>query len=456
MLVGPHHAVMGQAIDRIFSGEINRLLITVPPGYTKTEEAVIALIARGFAINSRARFIHASFSGELVNENSVRVKDVIASEPYQAMWPIAFKADQDAKGLWRTTERGGLLAKPAGGPITGFRAGLMEEGFTGALVLDDALKPDDAHSEPKRSKINNRWHTTFKSRLAHEDVPVIVIMQRLHVEDFAGFLLTGGAGCKWHHLWLPVRIDNSVPYPSEWTHGIPIEHGLPDGPLWEAKHNAQQITALEGADGEANYVFMSQYMQVPTVLGGNLFKEGWLTEYDELPPLLWRTVYGDTAQKVKQKSDFTHFAEWGAGVDGKAYLLDHVHGKFEAPELVTVADAFWRKCKARPANTHGMLRSFKVEDKVSGTGLIQYLGRKGIPVVPIERAVDKYQRALDVLPSFAAGLVRINPELPGLAAFKRELLMFTGMGDTKDDMVDTTIDATADICGGGVDMAAWV
>lgn len=455
MLVGAHHKVMAKAIDRVFAGEIDRLLITVPPGYTKTEEAVIALIARGLAINPRARFIHASFSAELVNENSVRIKDVVSSEPYQDMWPIAFKADQDAKGLWRTTERGGLLAKPAGGPITGFRAGLMEDGFTGALVLDDALKPDDAFSDLKRGKINGRYHSTFKSRLAHERVPIIVIMQRLHVEDFAGFLLTGGAGCKWHHLWLPVRIDNSMPYPGEWTHGIPIEHGLPDGPLWEAKHNAQQVKELEGADADANYVFMSQYMQMPTILGGNLFKDKWLTEYETLPPLLWRAVYGDTAQKVKQKSDFTHFAEWGAGIDGKAYLLDHVHGKFEAPELVATADAFWTKCRARPTNTHGILRAFKIEDKVSGTGLIQHLSRKGIPVLPIERAIDKYQRALDVLPSFAAGLVLINEDLPNLAGFKREMLMFTGQGDTKDDMVDTTIDAVADICGGGIDMAAW-
>lgn len=456
LIVGPHHRVIAKTLDRVISGEINRLIINVAPGYTKTEEAVVAFIARGQGINPRARFIHASFSAELVNENSVRIKDTIASEPYQDMWGVHFKADQDAKGLWRTSERGGLLAKPAGGPITGFRAGLMEPGFTGAMVIDDPLKPDDAFSEVKRTKINNRYHSTFKSRLAHEGVPIIVIMQRLHVDDFSGFLLRGGGGCKWHHLLLPIRIDNSEPYPAEYTHGIPIEHGLPDGPLWEAKHNEAQIKELEGADAEASFVFMSQYMQAPTVLGGNLFKEPWLREYDELPPLLWRAIYADTAQKVKTKSDFTSLAEWGAGIDGKAYLLDKVHGKFEAPELVAVTEAFWNKCKLRPTNTHGMLRSIKVEDKVSGTGLIQHLSRKAIPVVPIERDIDKYQRALDVLPSFAAGLVLINPDLPELAAYKREMLVFTGMGDTKDDQVDTTIDAVKDICGGGIDMGAWV
>lgn len=456
MHVGPHHRAIGAALDRVISGEITRLIINVAPGYTKTEEAVIAFIARGQALNPRARFIHASFNDLLVNENSVRIKDTIGSEPYRDMWGITFKADQDAKGLWRTAEHGGLLAKPAGGPITGFRAGLMEEGFTGALVIDDPLKPDDAMSPLKRDKINGRWHSTFKSRLAHEGVPVIIIMQRLHVDDFSGYLLRGGAGCKWHHLLLPVRISNSEPYPPEYSHGIPIDHGLADGPLWEAKHNAEQIAELE-SDA---YTFASQYMQRPIVLGGAIFKEEWLVDCpeDAIPDLLHRTIYADTAQKVGARNDFTEFQEWGLGVDGKAYFLDRVRGKFEAPELLATAEAFWRKCRAKPANRCGILRSFSVEDKVSGTGLIQHLSRRSIPVRAIPRGPekDKYTRALDAVPSFAAGLVRINENIPDLYGYKRNMLLFDGTDGCSDDDVDCTIDAVVDLLGGGIDMAAWV
>ncbi len=456
MLVGPHHRAIAHALDRVIGGEINRLIINVAPGYTKTEEAVIAFIARGQAINPRARFIHASFNDLLVNENSVRIKDTIGSEPYRDMWGVTFKADQDAKGLWRTAERGGLLAKPAGGPITGFRAGLMEPGFTGALVIDDPLKPDDAFSALKRDKINSRWHSTFKSRLAHEDVPVIIIMQRLHIDDFSGYLLRGGAGCRWHHLLLPVRIDNSEPYPSEFTHGIPIEHGLPDGPLWPAKHTEEQIAELE-FDA---YTFASQYMQRPIVLGGAIFKDEWLIEIEEekIPNLLYRAIFADTAQKVGARNDHTEFQEWGLGVDGKAYFIDRVRGKFEAPELLSTAEAFWRKCQARPIVSHGVLRYFGIEDKVSGTGLIQHLSRRSIPVRAIKRGPekDKYTRALDAVPSFAAGLVRINEGLPELGSYRRNMQMFDGTDGCSDDDVDCTVDAVVDLLGGGIDMAAWV
>jgi hypothetical protein len=71
--------------------------------------------------------------------------------------------------------------------------------------------------------------------LAHEDVPIIVVMQRIHPEDFSGHLLEGNSGETWHHLLLPVEIDNGEKYPDEFAFGIPIDHGLKDGPLWPEK-----------------------------------------------------------------------------------------------------------------------------------------------------------------------------------------------------------------------------
>lgn len=421
-----------------------------------TEAAVVAFIARGLAINPKAKFIHASFSGELVNENSVRVKDVMASAPFQDMWPIAFKDDQSAKGLWRTDQGGGLLAKPAGGPITGFRAGTMDEGFTGALVIDDPLKPDDAFSNTEREKINRRWHSTFKSRLAREDVPVIVIMQRLHADDFAGYLLRGGADCQWHHLMLPARVEADAAYPAEFTHGIPIEHGLPAGPLWPEKHNESHLKILE-ADA---YTFASQYMQRPIALGGNLFKSDWLVPYKsaELPPMEWRAIFADTAQKVGIKNDFTVFQVWGKGRDGLAYLINQVRGKWEAPELLTTARVLWETELGRSPLTYGALRYFGVEDKVSGTGLIQQLGRERVPVTAIVRGgdKDKYTRAMDVVPYFANRLVRVPADAPWYGDWMYEILQFTGQGDAHDDQVDPTVDAVKDILAGGLSYAGWV
>ncbi len=454
-VLGPHHAIIAETLDRVLRGEITRLIINIPPRFTKTEMAVVHFIAHGFALNPRANFIHASFNGPLALKNSDAVREVMKLPDYQELWPLEFSATSDSKGIWKTAAGGGMIAASAGGPITGFGAGLMEPGFTGALIIDDPLKPDDAKSDVERNAVNDRWDTTFKSRLALEDVPVIVIMQRLHVDDFSGFLLKGGGGCRWHHLLLPVEIDNAVPYPSEYTHGDPIDFDLPDGPLWPFKLDAARIETLRSNA----YVFSGQFAQRPVVAGGNLFKEEWLTPWTSLPQMRHRMIYVDTAEKTGQRNDYSVFQCWGLGKDGCAYLIDQLRARFEAPELLLAARQFWKKHSDPRLNDLGYCTGMKVEDKSAGTGLIQSLlrpaadGSPAIPVVPIPRAKDKELRANDVLPSFAAGLVRLPAHEPWFEEWKSEILAFPS--GAHDDQVDPTMDAVADMLLGGNALAQW-
>jgi predicted phage terminase large subunit-like protein len=434
---GPHHRIIGDTLDRVLSGEIRRLIINVPPGYTKTEAAVVNLIAKGFHINPKARFIHSTFSDDLARENSDKVLQLVALEGYQAVKAVEIRHDSSAKDRWKTTAGGGMLAKAAGGPITGFRAGYMDKTmFTGALVIDDPLKPDDAFSPTKRKTVNQRATNTFRSRLAHDGVPIIAIMQRLHSDDFAGHLLTGGTGEKWHHLNLPVMINNSEAYPIEWTHGIPIQHNLPDGPLWREKHDEAEIEVLK-ADA---YTYASQYMQRPVSIEGALFDMTGFRWWNpgELPAIEYYSIYGDTAQKTGERNDFSVIQLWGKADTG-IYLVDQVRGKWEAPQLDDMAQAFWNKHRGKH------VRGFNIEDKASGTGLIQSLRKKGVPVVGIPRDRDKYTRGLDAAPWIATGMVHLPANEEWTVALRAELQMFDGLGTGWDDQVDPLMDAIADM-----------
>lgn len=445
---GPHHKVIGETLDRVLKGEITRLIITLPPGYTKTEMAVVNFIAKGFQINPAARFIHATFSDDLARENSDKIKSLIELEEFSNLATVTLKNDTKAKDRWKTDQGGGLLAKAAGGPITGFRAGYMDKDkFTGALVVDDPLKPDDAFSPTKRTAVNKRATNTFRSRIAHEGVPIVVIMQRLHGDDFVGHLLTGGLGEKLHHLDLPVLIESKADYPAEWTHGIPIPHNLPDGPLWEDKHSAEEIEVLR-AD---TYTFASQYMQRPVSIEGALFDMSGIKWWSELPPIEYFAMYADTAQKTGERNDYSVIQLWGKIKNSAgACLVDQVRGKWEAPDLETTALAFWAKHKTK------IVRGMKVEDKVSGTGLIQSLNRKGIPVQAIQRSRDKYTRGLDAAPWIATGQVYLPKDAEFTTALKYELQTFDGLGTGFDDQVDPLMDAIADMLGGSAYTLAGV
>ena len=78
------------------------------------------------------------------------------------------------------------------GKVTGKRAGYMRPGFSGAMIMDDISKPDDMNSEAKRNASNNRIYSTARSRKGNPNVPIIIIQQRLHVEDASGYILNLG------------------------------------------------------------------------------------------------------------------------------------------------------------------------------------------------------------------------------------------------------------------------
>ena len=339
-LVGRHHKLIDDTLDRVIAGDIPRLIVNEPPGYSKTLQCVQMFVARGFALNARARFLHTSYSRDLVNQNSAAIQDVMKLLEYQHLWGRQLRKDTTAKSLWRTPEGGSFKASPAGGALTGFRAGTLDDVeeiddeadedeefepiggesglFSGALIIDDPLKPDDASSDPKRNFVNARYMNTFRSRLAHERVPIIVVGQRVHQRDFSNHLLTGGGGEKFHHLMLPVMIDRNVGYPTEFTHGILIEHDLPNGPLWRQKHNEQQIDVLK----KDTRVYSAQYGQNPRANDNSIFLPTYFRHYEVRPRTMNIAIIVDPSGGRTRRSDRTAMPVIGVDSNGNKFLLD--------------------------------------------------------------------------------------------------------------------------------------
>jgi hypothetical protein len=214
-----HHEYIAWAIDEVIAGRIENLVINVPPGSGKTE-LLTNLIARGIARNQRSRFLYLSFSQSLVEDVSSTARNIVKSADFQGLWPVKISTSTDAKASWKTTvdgyEAGHVYSASMGGQVTGRRAGtLADNGFTGAIILDDPLKPEDAFSKTARNKANRKILNTVNSRKAKSSTPIILIMQRLHVEDPTNFVMTGNVPGNWHQISIPALIDddyiNSLP-----------------------------------------------------------------------------------------------------------------------------------------------------------------------------------------------------------------------------------------------------
>ncbi|HBT4961192.1 TPA: DNA-packaging protein [Klebsiella quasipneumoniae] len=405
MIVAPHHKVIQKTLDRVIDGEIQRLIINVPPGYTKTELATINMMGRGLALNCRARFMHLSYSHNLALLNSSTARGMIKSQAYQSMWPMALRDDADSKAMWWTEHGGGVYASSAAGQVTGFRAGHMEPGWQGALIIDDPVKPDDAYSEIVRDGVNNRFNETIKSRLAIETTPMIVIMQRIHYHDLSGYLLRGGSGEKWHHLNLPVIIDSSRSYEETYpenTHAIPIDHGLSDGWLWPFKHNESHRVSLFSHRRTAE----AQYMQNPKRFNaeGALWNEEMISAAHamRITQDLARTVVAIDPQATNsEESDESGIAVasvYGSG-DERQYSLDADYsGKYSPNGWATKAIEAYEQHEADAIVIETNQGGDMAEDTLRNAG---FTGR----VIRVHASKGKYARAEPISALYAQGRV---------------------------------------------------
>lgn len=418
-----HHAKICNILEKVVIGQVKRLIINIPPRYSKTEIAVINFMAWCIGNFPDSEFIHASYSSRLAANNSYQTRSVVQSEVYSEIFPDArLMTDSKAKDEWRTTAGGCVYATGADGTITGYGAGKMRDYFGGCIIIDDPHKAGEASSDIMRQNVLDWFQTTIESRCNSPDTPIIIIMQRLHEQDLTGWLLGGGNGEKWEHLCVPV-LD---------------EH---DNPLWPFKHDRKTLARMESSN---RYVFTGQYMQRPSPLGGGLIKGQWFGRYQILPTLKYRKIYADTAQKTAERNDYSVFECWGHGEDGRIYLLDMIRGKWEAPELKRRAIEFWNK---HAADKSSPLRQMVIEDKASGTGLIQEIKNAArIPVRAQQRSIDKLTRVMDAVPYIESGYVMIPEDAPFTSDFVSECEGFTADDShLHDDQIDPMCDAIADM-----------
>lgn len=427
-ILGEHHKIMASALQDVLDGKIKRLKIEIPPRYSKTE-FIKAFCAAGFSRNPASNFIYTSYSHKLALKCSKEIKEIITTEAFNKLWPIKIKWDTKAKELWETTADGGIYATSFGGPITGFGAGKLdgyksatEYNFNGALIIDDPMKAQDRHSKVVREEVIDYWTGTLPSRLNSTSTPIILIMQRLHPEDLAGY------------------IDEEDKEVQRWT-TIRLPAIKEDGtPLWPAKHSIEDLELL----AKNNEMFSAQYMQAPITLGGNIIKPVMFRSYREIPAMKKRYITVDTAQKDKEQNDYSVFQCWGVGQDNYLYLLDQVRGKFLYNELKIRFVAFWAKhLYLLNEQLYGYLTCAYVEDKSSATSLIQEAKAEGkIPIVAIQRNRSKLERVLDILmPKLESGFIVLPEDAPWLSDFFVECEEFNAsMSHKHDDQIDAMVD----------------
>ena len=418
----PFHKKIIQTLESIVYERPRNLVISIPPRFGKS--AIMRyFIAWTYAINRNCNNIYTSYSDELVRQFSGEIRDIVNSNLYGKLFHTKSKEDTQNKGLWQVENGGSVRACSMGGSITGFGAGNTNGKIYGGCVLvDDALKADDAHSDSAKKACWVYLTETLISRRNSENTPIVIIMQRLSLNDIVGLLKKNGAD--FEYLEVPVLDEN-------------------DESIWPERYSTEALHKLRK---EQPAFFAAQYMQNPMAEGGNLFKEymfvrGTIPNYFD-----YTFITCDTASTSKQTSDYTAAGFWGVHGEGdqkRLYLLDLLWDKIDAAQSEQYIVPFIKK------HAHQNFIGALIEPKGHGIYLNQRMPLYNVPMQPPEkvdeffkdRRLDKVARANIVIPQLVNNPIIVGDGIDEekYERFKREILAFPD--GEHDDVVDITTDS---------------
>jgi hypothetical protein len=385
-----HHIIISKALERAFRLEIEqqRQIINIHPGSGKST-LVSMWVAWAMATYPDSRFLYISYSKVLAAKHTEMIKRVMQLPQYKHLFGVRIRQDSKAKDLFQTTHGGIVGAYGSSSAVTGMDAGLPGlKRFSGALIIDDAHKPDEVHSDTVRKSVIDNYRETIQQRPRGINVPTIFIGQRLHEDDLAAYLINEKDGYNWEKVILESidAVGNAL-YPEVY----PLD----------------KLLKLQETDP---YVFASQHQQSPIPSGGALFKPEWFVMLDEEPDILYSFITCDTAETAKSYNDATAFSFWGIyeiesyGVKTRQYGLhwiDTLECRVEPKDLKGTFLEFWAQCmryKAPPSLV-------AIEKKSTGGTLLSLLDEiRTIRLMDIPRTREqgsKTNRFLKVQPYIA-------------------------------------------------------
>jgi predicted phage terminase large subunit-like protein len=408
-----HIDAISDYLNAVESGDIQRLIINMPPRFMKSIAVSQAWTAYLLGRNPSTQIIVASYSSNLSSQLSVSTRELIRSDWYARTFSdLKLASDLNRQEWFKTTQNGHRYATSVGGTITGFGGDY--------LILDDPVNPADAMSDTMRESANRWIGSSFLNRANNpKTAKIVCVMQRLHENDVSGYLEGLGG---FEVLKLPVEFERKtfIETPKK---TFEVEAGEF---LHAERLGKVEVDALKA--GMGSYSFAGQYMQNPAPAGGGIIKKQWINPIIT-KPLSYDAIYHswDTASKANAGSDYSGLTIWGVH-QNKHHLLVAFKKQMEYPEL---RDKVIKYANQYPPDT------ILLEDKASGIALAQDLIRNTkLPIITITPIKDKITRLSNTTQLFEGGRVLIDAESDWAEDYIHQLITFPNAKN--DDLVDST------------------
>jgi predicted phage terminase large subunit-like protein len=448
---------IAEHLQAVTEGQITRLLMNVPPGFTKSLMTDVFWPAWEWGPRNMPslRYVCASYSSHLTERDNMRCRHIVTSDHYQHYWGDRYKIsnEQFTKIKFANNKTGWKLATS----VTGIGVGERGDRF----IIDDPNNTMDMESDAVRNTTKLWFTEVVPDRLNNpEKSAIVIIQQRLHEDDISGIALSREMG--YTHLMIPVRHDTKrhcvtvLGINPETDEEILWEDPrIEDNELaWPERFTDKVCDDLERDKGP--YAWAGQYMQSPAPRGGAILKDEWWQLWppeghpptDAFPAFEYMLASLDTAYTEKEENDPSALTIWGVWRDDfgnpKIMLMYAWTERLQFNELV---DKVTDNC-IRPSVTgrpNYPVDKLLIEAKGSGMSVAHELhrlwrgaGRLGIELIDPKKYGDKVARLTSIQHLFSDGMV-YAPNKKWASEVIRQCSVFPK--GSFDDLVDTTAQA---------------
>jgi hypothetical protein len=442
LIWGWHLDAVCEHLEAVTRGDLCNLIITIPPGCTKSRTVGVFWPAWTWLRWPEARWLFLANAEDLATRESLACRRLVESEWFRGHYPDAVKitGDQNAKEWYENERAGHRQSMSILASVTGKKGDLV--------CVDDANDAEKVQSEAVRNQINGRWDNAIYDRVIDFKAGRrVVIGQRTHPNDLIGHIKATGP--EFVELCVPEEFDPArrVTLPTGWTDPRTAAGEFLRPDQFGPKEKEAAVRRL-GTIG-----YNCKHNQNPTNPEGNRFKKEWfLHRYTHRGDYLvlhrpgeaagyevnvWQCRrFGtcDPATSAKTAADFTVLGAWLVTPRHDLVWLDCDRFRAEIPDQLPRLLAFCDKWK---------LASMGIEAVASNQALLQLASRSRVPARRLNPlGQDKLVRAATAL--VLAEARRVWLPAPGVRAgfpldeVEGELLTFSGDEklDDHDDVPD--------------------
>lgn len=409
-----HIRLIADKLKQCVDGKIKRLIINLPPRSLKSHCISIAFPTWLLGKQPNSRIVCVSYSQDLANKLSRNSKKLMESDFYKRIFQTRLNPNKQTESEFETTINGFRFATSVGATLTGIGGNY--------IIIDDPIKADDANSQTIRESVNEWYNNTLISRLNNKNTGVIiVVMQRLHLNDLTGHLLKQDG---WELLSLPAISEKDEVFKLSDGKIVGRKKGEALNPTLESLEILENIKKVM-----TEYNFAAQYQQNPIPQKGNIIDFSYFRFFGmtEIPTFEKVLQSWDVALCTGENNDYSVCVTAGIYHD-LIYVLDITRGKWDFTDLGQ--KIIEMKSRYRPQNVI-------IEDSPISIGIIQHLGKNWLRPCKYKPTQHKEIRASNQTLTIRSGRVLLLKDASWLEAFKNEILAFPR--GTHDDQVDALI-----------------